>query len=64
MAVVDVTHDQMPSACGPLNVEPQPIQLTMSFEATSQLLGISRRMVDLVCVSFRLFLYKGTNVTM
>ena len=54
-----------PSTYGNLNAESQPDLLTMTFEATCQLLVISRHIMDVVFVSSQLFLpYKGTNVTM
>ena len=53
-----------PSTYGNLSAESQPDLLTMTFEATCQLLVISRHILD-VFVSLQLFLpYKGTNVTM
>jgi hypothetical protein len=63
MPLVDVAHDEMLSAYGPKNVEPQPNLLSKTFEATCQLLVISRRIMDVVCVSSRLFLalQQGTN---
>lgn len=52
MPLVDMAHDQMPSTYGHLNAEPQPNLLTMTFEATCQLLVISRRIMDVVYVLF------------
>ena len=55
MPLVDTAHDGMLTTYGPLNKEPQPNLLTKTFEATCQLLVISRRIMDVVFVSSWLF---------
>lgn len=56
MPLVDMAHDQMPSTYGPLNPEPQPNLLSKTFEATCQLLVISRRIMDVVFVPLSIIL--------
>jgi len=48
MPIVDVELDQMPWTHGPANIPPQPNYLTKTFEATCELLMISRRIMDVV----------------
>lgn len=46
MPMVDTALDQMPWTHGPANMDPQPNYLTKTFEASCELMKVSRRIMD------------------